>query len=97
MLHLPSGTAGECDFRHLRPQVVGIKNRAEVHQPHADHVLGVEPVERRMPPGTLHTRGTGQSCDRVQAQQHWRHRDIAERTRPGQLPGSACIRQVQCG
>ncbi|WP_218196965.1 hypothetical protein [Xanthomonas euvesicatoria] len=60
-------------------------------------MLGVELVERRMLPGTLHARGTGQSGDSVQAQQHWRHRDIAERTRPGQLPGSACIRQVQYG
>ncbi|SON94501.1 conserved hypothetical protein [Xanthomonas citri pv. fuscans] len=70
---------------------------AEVLQPHADHVLAVDIVERSVPPGTLRTRGTGQSCDRLEAQQHRVAQEACEAQTARHLRRSARVCQIQCG
>ncbi len=70
---------------------------AEVLQPHADHVLAVDIVERPVPPGALRTRGTGQSGDRVEAQQHSVAQGEGDTHTARHLLRSARICQIQCG
>ncbi|CEE37836.1 conserved hypothetical protein [Xanthomonas citri pv. citri] len=97
MLQLPRGTAGERDSRPSAPAGSRHKTWRKFFNRMRITCSPSTLVERPVPPGALRTRGTGQSGDRVEAQQHSVAQGEGETHTARHLLRSARICQIQCG